>query len=256
MGLMDMLFPFGGIQSFVYPGDSVFIKIHCQTACEPYLSENVDPGFLEGLIGLCEEAQASKIFIGENPKEEDALRIAGIEEVAYRTGAELVDLSKMTPIKRQLEGALFMDPAEYYNEPLLADVFISVPKLKTRPDGCLDCAAGNLKSLLGRNQEAVFNKNQESSMVDVISLFRPDLTIVDGIFANHRSETVSSQVVFAGIDTLALDTVAASLMGVDLDKLPYLALAARYGLGTCDSSEIAVFGADLRLIIENIQARG
>ena len=254
IGIMDMLFPFGGINSFIYPGDSVFLKPHCRVNAQPYQAENIDPAFLNGVVNLCFEAGASKVFIGEYPLEDGAFRSSGIEDVAMRNGAELLDLSKTTPVKRRLDDALIMENAEYYNEPLLTDVFINLPKLKTDEEGLLECAFANLAALLGPNLPEKYHHHKDRLMVDTLNVFRPDLTLVDGFLAYRQGEPVPGHVFFAGIDTLAVDVIAATLMGVELNDMPGHRLAAQYGLGTINGAEISVFGADIRQIMEELQS--
>ena len=76
------------------------------------------------------------------------------------------------------------------------------------------------------------------------------MTIIEGLSASFLGEIRPSQAVLAGIDMVALDTVAATVMGAPLERAAYLQTAAQHGFGTCDSGEISIFGADLRPIIE------
>lgn len=252
-----MLLPFGGLEAFVYPEDKVFLKPSARRAVPPHRGENTDPGFVEAVIMLCFEAGASQVMVGENPEDEpSALEASGLAEAARRTGAELLDLSACTPVKRNLSQALFMEELEVYPQPFTADVFINLPKLKTDAQGALDCAAANLAMLLSRGQREILQQDTGRGLVDVLNLFKPDLHLVDGILASRAGRPLPGDVVLAGIDTVTVDAVAAALLGLDISALPHLILAEQYGLGICDSGDISIFGADLRPIMQKLKGGG
>ncbi len=249
-----MLIPFGGIGEFIYPGDKVFLKPSANRAALPYTGENTDPGFIEAVAALCFEAGAAQVIIGEAPIEGlKALEASGLIEVAQRTGAVLLDLNEKSPVKRHLPQALFMEEVEFYNQPLLADVFINLPKLKADKNGVLDCGFTNLASLLSHEQKNILAQDFSRGLVDVLSLLKPDLNLVDGILAYKNNKPVEAKIILAGIDTVAVDTVAGALMGLDLKEMPYLALASQYALGTWESGDISIFGADLRPIMQKFK---
>lgn len=60
-----------------------------------------------------------------------------------------------------------------------------------------------------------------------------------------RPETVVADYGIAGSDSVALDAVAAKLMGFDPLAIPYLALCHEMGLGVADLGRIKVVGDDV-----------
>jgi hypothetical protein len=83
--------------------------------------------------------------------------------------------------------------------------------------------------------------------------FRPaDYNVVDGIrglqYANHNNgapdQMLRNNLVMAGEDAVALDAMAATIMGFNTWDFDFLHMAARRGIGTMDLSQIDVMGDD------------
>ena len=109
----------------------------------------------------------------------------------------------------------------------------------------------NLVSLLSDDSRRLLNENinKDHAVVDVYNVLRPDLTIIDGLFASYMGDPRQADVLLAGIDAVAADTVAAAVLGTKIERSPYLQIASQHGAGVCDTANIAVFGADLRPVI-------
>jgi hypothetical protein len=52
-------------------------------------------------------------------------------------------------------------------------------------------------------------------------------------------------VILAGADSVAIDSVAAKLMGFDPMEIPYLRMANEMGLGECNPKDIEIAGEDI-----------
>jgi len=75
----------------------------------------------------------------------------------------------------------------------------------------------------------------------------PHVGVVDGFIGMHREgprhgTPIKLGVVIAGTDPVAVDAVAAAVMGFDPRSIGYLAYAEAVGLGTADLGEIEVLG--------------
>ncbi len=72
-----------------------------------------------------------------------------------------------------------------------------------------------------------------------------DISIIDGIMAMEgdgpiEGAAIPMNVVLAGFDPIAVDTVAASLMGIDSSDIGYLTMLAEQNIGTIDMTRINV----------------
>lgn len=77
--------------------------------------------------------------------------------------------------------------------------------------------------------------------------------MIEGIVGGEGYEPlyntpVKSNIVFAGKDLAALDTVALTFMGLKVDQVPHVALAGKDGLGIMDLGKIKIVGVDLNAI--------
>jgi uncharacterized protein (DUF362 family) len=78
-------------------------------------------------------------------------------------------------------------------------------------------------------------------------LVLPHLSILDGYVAMEgagpvHGDPVPWRIALAGTDPLAVDVVAANLMGYALKQIGYLAHCAQLGLGQADLAKIAIVG--------------
>jgi len=148
------------------------------------------------------------------------------------------------PFKRQV--ALLRDVME-------ADIYISVPKMKTHGLTMISGAMKNNYGLLAGAQKSWFHYYSGDSKRFarvVVELFRmrpPDLVIMDAILAMEGYGPASPETrwvnkILAAKDAVALDTVEAKIVGFAVDDVPYLTIARELGLGETDLNLIEVIG--------------
>jgi uncharacterized protein (DUF362 family) len=94
------------------------------------------------------------------------------------------------------------------------------------------------------------NRGIENSIVEINLLRKPDFVVIDGILAGEgngptNNDPVDAQIVFAGCDAMAVDTIASYFMGFTPQKLPHLKLAAKNGLGEYRVENIETVGANI-----------
>jgi uncharacterized protein (DUF362 family) len=85
------------------------------------------------------------------------------------------------------------------------------------------------------------------NLVALARATRPHVSVVDGFVAMHREgprhgTPIALRSVVAGTDPVAVDTVAAAVMGFDPRQIGYLVHAGAAGLGVADLDAIAVVG--------------
>ncbi len=155
-------------------------------------------------------------------------------------------------------------PAYWIHEAILdADVLINVPVMKIHTPQITVCLKnyigiaagakyGTYKGIggpdpndpPGLHQDWPDRNSIEHEIVDLASIAPSDYCLVDAIVCKERGKTASHpsvrrNMVLAGPDLVAIDTIAALLMGLNPDDVPHLCAAAREGLGTNDLDRIA-----------------
>jgi uncharacterized protein (DUF362 family) len=111
---------------------------------------------------------------------------------------------------------------------------------KNDPDGWRRLSAADVAFL--RSVEAM-NRN----LVALAHRTRPHISVVDGFIAMHREgprngTPIQLGTVVAGTDAVAVDAVAAAVMGFDPRQIGYLAYAQAEGLGVADLDAITIVG--------------
>ena len=144
------------------------------------------------------------------------------------------------------------------------DFLITVPVLKVH-DGCgITCC---FKSYVGTapreayatpgrwwnvllHEQHSLERRIDSFICDLAAYHPPDYNVVDGIqglqYATHNNnkpdQTVRSNMVLAGEDTVATDAIAAYLSGFNVWDMEFLHMAVQRELGTMEMKQIEVVG--------------
>jgi len=240
--LKRLLEPLGGIECFVKPGQRVLLKPNLLSAKDPTRAITTHPNIVEAVAEAVREAGATP-FVGDSPG--GAIRgikrvwaNTGMEEMARRAGLELVNFEASGS-----KGIKFGKYTFYISKPVLdADVIISLPKLKTHSLTLLTCAVKNMFGVMPGfrkgEQHKLYPKPREFAemLVHLYKLVPPSLNIVDAIFAMEGNGPSSGRprelrLLMAGEDAVAVDAVAASVMGFPEGFVDTTRLAAEMGLG-------------------------
>jgi uncharacterized protein (DUF362 family) len=168
------------------------------------------------------------------------------------------DSYELTPPKSLLNGKKLFIPKAYMD----ADVVITAAKLKTHklPEAVISLSLKNAfgvpagKVYGGYGYKAgLHNFPLSEAIVEINKIRLPDFAVIDGIvggegFGPANNTAVKSEIVLAGKDLVAVDTIALTFMGFEVAKIPHIVLAAKEGLGVDDTAKIKVVGADLASI--------
>ncbi len=105
------------------------------------------------------------------------------------------------------------------------------------------------KNLLGliRNPNQI-HRNMGQRVADLVSLFRPDLTVIDAVrilldngpTGGNLNDVKKMDTVIASGDIVAADSYATTLFGMSGDQISYIKAAAAMGLGTLDLSSLKI----------------
>lgn len=234
---LDLL---GGIDSYIAAGDVVLLKPNVMGIWEPEKAATTHPNIVEAVVRLVQRARA-KPQIGESSagsaygKTQEALKRAGIAEVAQKTSAQLINFDESEKQKRYIE---IIDREIMFANPVAeADVIISLPKLKTHSLTGITGAIKNMYGTIPGPKKAQLHKefpNKQSfgkAVVAVCDAVRPRLSIMDGIMAMEGDGPANGTpkkvgVILVSDDPVAMDTVVVNkIMRVapgQIDMLQYL----------------------------------
>jgi uncharacterized protein (DUF362 family)/Pyruvate/2-oxoacid:ferredoxin oxidoreductase delta subunit len=265
--LTQAFYLIGGLSTFVQSGQRVLLKVSMLRGAAPEQAVSTHPIVAVALAKMVRELGATPVIgdscggsaygLSEKALEEcgfgPAAREHGIETVLFETAG-----SKNIPVKDHR----FLPQIPVSNAVLEADVIISVPKLKTHVETLMTGAVKNMLGCLPGAAKLMVHKQAPSpedlghALLDIYSCLRPKLCVMDavvGMSGDGPSKGKPAHVgaLLASADGVALDHVAARLIGYDPMLIPTIAPARARGLGENDASKIEVVGS----AIENMKPR-
>ena len=137
-------------------------------------------------------------------------------------------------------------------EVLKADFFINAPVLKTHFASTLTAAMKNLKGTTTYDEKKRFHYlNLNQAVAELNQVLKPNLIVIDGTIAMEGDGPVAGtpvelNLVMAGTDAVAVDTIAARIMEIDPEEVAPLAWAKKMGFGVWDEKEIRILGNSIR----------
>jgi uncharacterized protein (DUF362 family) len=233
-------------------GKTVLVKPNYVTTDAPTTGITTDGRIVEGVVRFLREHAVQEIIIGEGSGEGDtfeAFRVAGVDQVAERWKATMVDLNRDEFVQTVPQNPLALKQVNIAKTALESTI-ISVPKLKPHR---LAGVTLSLKNMMGAiTPKGSMHGHLSEKIVDLASIIRPSIAVVDGIIAGEGHETsgnpVEMNLVLAGTDPVAVDAVGAAVMSIPPRTVKHLRLAEERGLGTCNLEQIEILGEPLEKV--------
>jgi len=236
----------------------ILIKPNYINSKHPSTGITTDSRVLEGIVKFLRMHKVEEIVIGEGSGWADtfqAFKIAGVDAVAERWDVKLVDLNKDEFIEVRPPHPLALKKVKVAKT-ALASTIISVPKLKPHRIATITLSLKNMMGALA-SKGTMHRGNLSKKVADLASVLRPSVSVVDGIIAGEGHETsgnpVEMNLVIAGTDPVAVDSVGAAVMGVKPTDVKHLVFAEKKGLGTCNLEEITILGEPIEKVERKFQ---
>ncbi len=223
----------------------VLIKPNYINAKHPSTGITTDSRVIEGVVKFLKQHGVKETIIGEGSGFTDtfeAYRIAGVDALAKRWNVKLVDLNRDDFIE-------INPPSPLANKVKIArtaleSTIISIAKLKPHRQAGVTLS---IKNMIGAvTPKGVLHFNLNRNIAEIASIIKPSIAVIDGIIAGEGHETsgnpVEMNLVIAGKDPVAVDSVGATVMGIPLADVKHLSLAEEKGLGTSDLNKIEIVG--------------
>lgn len=228
-------------------------KAYCYTRIE----------VLEAVIKYWQQAGAKNVYIIENSTQANYTRVVfavnGYAKLCRKTGAIPVYLDEektrtyefsgkpgageKNPTGYNLTNCKFpVTVAEKLIDCAKENLYIDLPKLKTHSMAGVTLGVKNQWGLPIHTSRGIdHNYNLFSKLADVLSLVRPDVTLIEGIegtIYGHYPMTSKAdicikpfRVLIGSSNVLAADIAGSKIFGLELKDVPHLKEAAARGLG-------------------------
>ncbi|HHW73754.1 MAG TPA: DUF362 domain-containing protein [Firmicutes bacterium] len=241
----------GGLPEAVRPGAVVLLKPNLVEI--PYTRESgavTHPGVCLAVAEMVRERGALPIIAdaaGMGSDTEAVITFMGYDQLRS-DGYTVLDLKKERSVWVENPAAAVLPRLRVYEWALTADLLINLPVMKTHDQTEVTLSLKNLKGLLDDcSKKAMHRRALFRGIPEIAAFFRPSLTILDAIYTQEGvgpvyGDPVEMDLILAGRDMVALDTVAGAIMGYRPEEVPTTMLAAGMGLGTADLEKIEIAG--------------
>ncbi len=248
----------GGLDRTVRPGQVVLIKPNITANAPASSGGTTHVELVEALVRRVQALGPARVIVAEGTgafgvRQETAFPADGWREMAARTGAELYNLDAGPHVDISPPRPRYPHPLRYAQPVLSADIYISVPVLKTHNGADYTVALKNGFAVLPQAQRSEIHGQGllEQALVDLNRVHAPDLVVVDGwdgaeglAGGTHFERPAGARLMLASRDPVAVDVVAKEVMGLPAPTR-YLTWAAEDGLGEGDLARIALRGGPL-----------
>jgi uncharacterized protein (DUF362 family)/Pyruvate/2-oxoacid:ferredoxin oxidoreductase delta subunit len=244
----------GGLGRLVKKDQRVLVKPNLLSAKDPSRAITTHPAVVRAVTEQVRELGAVPL-LGDSPGGVDrgikrVWENTKLAQVAEQTGTKLVAFESSGVYKKNTpEGKTY-----YIARPVLdADLIISLPKLKTHTLTLMTCAVKNMFGSIPGFRKAAYHKEAPKPedfakvIVDIFSLTKPQLTLVDAVVAMEGDGPSSGDpkylgLLLCGTDAVAIDMVAERIMGFKQGEIDTTREARDRDLGPKSFDQIEILG--------------
>jgi uncharacterized protein (DUF362 family) len=181
---------------------------------------------------------------------DNVFREMELGKLASSYNARIVNLSKDQQVTLNPPHAMVLKSLRVSKTLREADVIIDVPVMKTHPWTKVTLNLKNMFGAMSDEEKSSYHPYLDEVIVDVNSVLRPKLCIIDGIYSIIRGKfhmalwvgdpPLKTDTVIAGADPVATDVIGVQTMGFDPNGIRHIQLASKQQLGTSDIDKIEV----------------
>jgi uncharacterized protein (DUF362 family)/Pyruvate/2-oxoacid:ferredoxin oxidoreductase delta subunit len=251
----------GGIGRFAGAGERIVLKPNVLIGSDPRKAVTTHPSVFVA-VGRMLSGVGANVSYGDSPAFGRAgwnMKRANLRQAADEHGWALADFDNGRSVSHP--NGLLVKSFVIANGVLDSDGLVSLPKLKThglvRFTGAIKNQFGCIPGFL-KNQHHVKTPDPydfSTMLVDVNTLVRPRLCIMDGIVAMEGNGPRGGKPRNLGIllfssDPVALDSVACKIIDLGPECVPTFSPGERSGLGTYRYENIEVVGDEIEDLID------
>lgn len=227
--------------------DRVLIKVNFITTKTWDTGATTDPIVVEAIIRRLRELPV-EVYVVESDatmtNADRALEATGMREMCERNGVGWINLrhakDRVTVPVPDGETLSRIKVPRIVTE----SAVISAAKLKTHSETAVTLGMKNMFGLLPDKFKARYHaRGIGRVVVDINTVLRPALTVIDGFVAMEgrgpvHGSPVHMDTIIAGVDPVATDATAARIMGFNPHEISHIRRAHEKGLGEMDDVEV------------------
>jgi uncharacterized protein (DUF362 family) len=242
----------GGFAAFVQKGRKATVKANAAWISRPDQGGNTSPELVAACVAACRAAGASEVVVPENPCDdaERAFKISGIAAAVERAGGRMIALAAGSQFRDvSLPKGRALKSARVAIDVLDTGCLVDLPVVKSHGGARMTCAMKNWMGAV-EDRSAWHRKGLDQCIADLSTAVRPALVIADAIRVMTTEGprgpgvvTHPNQLVL-GVDPVAVDAYAATLLGLAPFAVPHVRIAHEMGLGCGDLDAVDVVHLD------------
>ena len=238
---------------FVKPGAKVLIKPNMSFARRPDEACNTNPKVVAEVARMCSEAGASQITVMDNVLQNatECLTLSGIPKACQgipKTSVDSVTAHRLFKSVKVPKGVRIKQ-MEVIKHVLDADVLIAVPVGKSHSSAGVSLSMKGMMGLIW--DRGVFHKSLTTSIVDMVTLLKPHLAVIDGTRIlstggpSGPGTVIPMNLVIASTDMVAADAQMVALgtwygRKFQPNQVRHIKMAAERGLGRMDLNNLSI----------------
>ncbi len=223
-------------------GNKFFLKIN-GISDQLVPGQCTSPWVVESVIQKIKEGfPKAKIKIGDADlaaakQLNKAAKLWGIIDIAEKYGIEFVNISDEEATMQQINGKILKEML-VSKSVLEADTIINIPIAKSHCLTKLTCCLKNHWGLIPRGVRHNYHLLVNQVIADINNYFKKTTyNVVDGTVtmegdAPRTGTPKITNVIFAGSDRVAIDTVVAKFMGLEHKKIDHIILSEKMNVGS------------------------
>jgi len=240
--MTKQLLEYAHIADTVPAGANVALKPNLVVAASPESGATTHPGVLSGCVEYFFDHGISDVSIIEGSWVGDetgrAMRRAGYDQVCRKYNIPFYDLKRDQTERVNTP----FGPIAICKRALHAGYLVNLPVLKGHCQTVMTCALKNCKGCLPDREKRRFHAARLMKPIAALGCaLHPDLNLVDSICGDLNFEEggnpVQTNRMFMGKDPVQIDAYGAQLMGLELQEVPYIGWAEKWGGGVTTIGE-------------------
>ena len=229
-------------REIIEPGANVFIKPNF-TWPEPRPGATTSLQFIDAVLPIL-KSLAGKVIVGESNGgtfyADEAAHRLGAMEILKKHNVTFVNLSNQ-PAKNIQDVVAGKEISIQVSEYLLeqVDVFITMPVLKTHVVTGVTLGLKNQWGCIPSPKRLLFHPILDYGITALNRAYRPRIAILDGTYAMDRrgpleGDPIPADVMAISDDVVALDAMGTHLLGLPVQRIKHIQMAAYEKLGSID----------------------
>lgn len=251
----------GGILTFVKSGESIVMKPNVLIGSNPDKCVTTHPSVFK-VVGKLFQGAGATVCYGDSPSFGGCgfnMRRARLKQAGDELGIEMADFDKGRAVSHA--GSLLIKSFVIANGVLDSDGLVSLPKLKTHPltrfTGAVKNQFGCVPGLLKSQYHVKLPDPYDfaTMLVDLNTLIRPRLCIMDGIMAMEGNGPRGGNARKLGVllissDPIALDATACRIIDLPPEVVTTSEPGEKAGLGTYHAENIEILGEEIETLVD------